>query len=85
MEELKWNEQGLVCAVAQDFESGEVLMQAYMNEEAYRLTLETGYAHYWSRSRKGRRLPYGQLQLFFHARKGMRRGRGDAGQAAAHR
>ena len=52
MEELKWNEQGLVCAVAQDFESGEVLMQAYMNEEAYRLTLETGYAHYWSRSRK---------------------------------
>lgn len=52
VETLKWNEQGLVCAVAQDFESGEVLMQAYMNEEAYARTLETGYAHYWSRSRR---------------------------------
>ena len=52
MEELKWNAHGLVCAIAQDYESGEVLMQAYMNEEAYNKTLETGYAHYWSRSRK---------------------------------
>lgn len=49
--ELKWNEQGFICAIAQDNGSGEVLMQAYMNEEALRLTLETGYAHYWSRSR----------------------------------
>ena len=45
MEELKWNKDGLVCAVAQDYESGEVLMQAYMNAEAYQKTLETGYAH----------------------------------------
>ena len=52
MAELKWNADGLICAVAQDYESGEVLMQAYMNEEAYEKTLETGYAHYWSRSRK---------------------------------
>ena len=52
MEELKFNAHGLVCAIAQDYESGEVLMQAYMNEEAYRKTLETGYAHYWSRSRQ---------------------------------
>lgn len=52
MEELKRNSDGLVCAIAQDYESGEVLMQAYMNDEAYRLTLETGYAHYWSRSRR---------------------------------
>ena len=52
MEELKFDERGLVCAIAQDYESGEVLMQAYMNAEAYRLTLETGYAHYWSRSRQ---------------------------------
>ena len=52
MEEVKWNAHGLVCAIAQDYESGEVLMQAYMNEEAYQKTLETGYAHYWSRSRK---------------------------------
>lgn len=52
MAKLKWNADGLICAVAQDYESGEVLMQAYMNEEAYEKTLETGYAHYWSRSRK---------------------------------
>ena len=52
MEELKWNKDGLVCAIAQDYESGEVLMQAYMNAEAYKKTLETGYAHYWSRSRR---------------------------------
>ena len=51
MEKLKFDEKGLLCAIAQDYESGEVLMQAYMNEEAYEKTLETGYAHYWSRSR----------------------------------
>lgn len=50
--ELKFDEKGLVCAIAQDYESGEVLMQAYMNKEAYLLTLETGYAHYFSRSRQ---------------------------------
>ncbi len=49
--ELKFDEKGLICAIAQDYESGEVLMQAYMNAEAYEKTLETGYAHYWSRSR----------------------------------
>jgi phosphoribosyl-AMP cyclohydrolase len=42
---------GLVPAIAQDAESKEVLMLAYMNEEAWRLTLETGEAHYFSRSR----------------------------------
>jgi 16S rRNA (cytidine1402-2'-O)-methyltransferase len=42
---------GLVPAIAQDWATGEVLMLAYMNEEAYLLTLETGYAHYFSRSR----------------------------------
>ena len=52
MDQLKFDEKGLVCAIAQDYESGEVLMQAYMNAEAYKKTLETGYAHYWSRSRK---------------------------------
>lgn len=51
MEELKWNKDGLVCAIAQDYESGEVLMQAYMNAEALDMTLKTGYAHYYSRSR----------------------------------
>ncbi len=43
---------GLVPAIAQDSKSGEVLMLAYMNEEAWEKTLETGEAHYWSRSRQ---------------------------------
>lgn len=49
---VKFDERGLICAIAQDWASGEVLMQAYMNAEALRLTAETGYAHYYSRSRK---------------------------------
>jgi phosphoribosyl-AMP cyclohydrolase len=43
---------GLVPAVAQCAETGEILMLAYMNREAYRLTLSTGEVHYWSRSRQ---------------------------------
>jgi phosphoribosyl-AMP cyclohydrolase len=43
---------GLVPAVAQDWRTGEVLMVAFMNEESWRLTLETGLMHYWSRSRR---------------------------------
>lgn len=43
--------KGLVPAIAQDVETGEVLMLAYMNEEAWKRTLETREAHYWSRSR----------------------------------
>jgi phosphoribosyl-AMP cyclohydrolase len=43
---------GLIPAIAQDYQSGEVLMLAFMNEEAWRKTLDTGIAHYWSRSRK---------------------------------
>ncbi len=50
--DIKWNEQGLVPAIVQDARSGEVLMLAYVNEEALRLTLETGEAHFWSRSRQ---------------------------------
>jgi phosphoribosyl-AMP cyclohydrolase len=42
---------GLVPAVVQDHESGEVLMLAFMNPEAWETTLRTGLAHYWSRSR----------------------------------
>jgi len=42
---------GLVPVVAQDWQSGEVLTLAFMNEEAWRRTVETGKAHYWSRSR----------------------------------
>jgi phosphoribosyl-AMP cyclohydrolase len=43
---------GLIPVVVQDAESKEVLMLAYANEEALAKTLSTGYAHYWSRSRK---------------------------------
>ena len=42
----------LIPAIAQDAETGEVLMLAYMNKEALQKTMETGKAHYWSRSRK---------------------------------
>ncbi len=43
---------GLIPAIAQDWKTGEVLMLAYINEEAWRHTLETGNATYWSRSRR---------------------------------
>ena len=49
--ELKYDSRGLIPAVAQDAKSGEVLMVAWMNAEALRLTRETGEAHFWSRSR----------------------------------
>lgn len=49
--EIKYNEKGLVPAIAQDLKTGEVLMLAWMNEEALALTLSTGKAHYFSRSR----------------------------------
>ncbi|MCX8125185.1 MAG: phosphoribosyl-AMP cyclohydrolase [Spirochaetes bacterium] len=42
---------GLVPAVAQDYKTGEILMVAFMNKEAFELTLKTGIVHYWSRSR----------------------------------
>lgn len=48
---LRFDEQGLIPAIAQDFATGEVLMLAYMNQEALQKTLATGIAHYWSRSR----------------------------------
>ena len=48
----RFNEHGLIAAVATDAATGEVLMLAWMNDEALRLTLETGFAHYYSRSRQ---------------------------------
>jgi phosphoribosyl-AMP cyclohydrolase len=45
------NGEKLVIAIAQDYETGEVLMVAYMNREAFEKTIETGNAHYWSTSR----------------------------------
>jgi phosphoribosyl-AMP cyclohydrolase len=47
----RYDAAGLITAIAQDAATGEILMLAHMNAEALRLTLETGIAHYWSRSR----------------------------------
>jgi phosphoribosyl-AMP cyclohydrolase len=49
---VKWNADGLVAVVAQDFKTGDVLTQAWMNREALALTDSEGRAVYWSRSRK---------------------------------
>ena len=48
----KFDEKGLITAVVTDAADGNLLMVAFMNEEALALTLETGIAHYWSRSRQ---------------------------------
>ena len=52
LKNLKFNEQGLICAIAQDSSSGSILMQAWMNKESLELTLKTGFATYFSRSRQ---------------------------------
>ncbi len=51
LEQIKFTENGLVPAIAQDFHTGEVLMMAWMNAESIKKTLESGQVHYWSRSR----------------------------------
>ncbi|MDB9486709.1 phosphoribosyl-AMP cyclohydrolase [Dolichospermum circinale CS-1225] len=51
IENLKFNEQGLIPAIAQDYYDGTVLMMAWMNAESIVKTLATGEVHYWSRSR----------------------------------
>lgn len=51
LEEVQWDERGLVPAVAQDAASGKVLMVAWMNRESLALTARSGEACYWSRSR----------------------------------
>jgi phosphoribosyl-AMP cyclohydrolase len=50
--DVKFDEKGLVPAIVQDAKTLEVLMVAYMNEESLRLTLSTGHAWFWSRSRR---------------------------------
>ncbi len=50
--DLKYNVAGLIPAIAQDHASGEVLMMAWMNQQAVERTLETGRVTYWSRSRQ---------------------------------
>jgi phosphoribosyl-AMP cyclohydrolase len=52
LDEIKWDEKGLVPAIAQEASSGKVLMVAWMNREALKLTAEEGYAIYWTRSRQ---------------------------------
>ncbi len=52
LEQVKWNADGLVAAIAQDWRSGEVLMMAWMNREALADTISRGEAVYWSRSRQ---------------------------------
>jgi phosphoribosyl-AMP cyclohydrolase len=52
LNEVKWDEQGLVPVIAQDAASGEVLMFAWMNREALEKTEAIGQAVYWSRSRR---------------------------------
>lgn len=47
----RWDAAGLITGIVTDDISGELLMVAHLNEEAFRLTVETGEAHFWSRSR----------------------------------
>lgn len=51
LDEIKWDDAGLVPAIAQDAESGRVLMMAWMNRDALHQTLQSGEVVYWSRSR----------------------------------
>ncbi len=51
LDEVAWTADGLVPVIAQEAGSGQILMFAFMNREALRLTVETGQAVYWSRSR----------------------------------
>ena len=51
-EKINWNDDGLVAAIAQEKDTGNILMMAWMNAESLALTLEHGEAFYWSRSRQ---------------------------------
>jgi phosphoribosyl-AMP cyclohydrolase len=52
LDEIKWTADGLVPAIAQDWQSGEVLMLAWMNRQSLEQTIASGEAVYWSRSRQ---------------------------------
>src|SRR5574340_1588062 len=52
LNKINWSDDGLVQVVTQEADTRKVLMAAWMNREALKLTVETGEAHYWSRSRK---------------------------------
>ena len=68
---IKFRPDGLVAAIAQQFDTGEVLMMAWMNREAVRITLTEGRACYWSRSRQAlwrKGETSGQIQLLHEMR-----------------
>jgi phosphoribosyl-AMP cyclohydrolase len=52
LDEVPWDQEGLIAAIAQDAASGRILMVAWMNREALAATVEKGEAVYWSRSRE---------------------------------
>ena len=52
LDEIKFDNRGLVPAIIQDYKNGEILMLAYMNKESLQKTLSSGKTHFWSRSRQ---------------------------------
>ena len=52
IEELNWNDEGLIPAIVQDISTRQVLMLGWMNAEALQLTMTSGYVTFWSRSRQ---------------------------------
>lgn len=52
IDRIAWDEKGLIPVIVQDAKTGQVLMLAYANREALRKTLDSGLAHFWSRSRQ---------------------------------
>ena len=52
LDEVKFDEKGLVPAIVQDYETGDILMMAFMNEESLRRSMEIGETVFWSRSRQ---------------------------------
>ncbi len=52
LNKINWSEDGLIPAIAQDAQTGDILMVAWMNRDSLKRTVETGEAVYWSRSRK---------------------------------
>lgn len=69
--EMRFSDQGLIAAIAQQWDSSEILMMAWMNSDAVRETLTTGRVCYWSRSRKAlwrKGESSGQIQSLKHFR-----------------
>ena len=52
LDEIKFDNQGLVPTIIQDYKNGDILMLAYMNRESLQKTLSSGKTHFWSRSRQ---------------------------------